>query len=624
VSWTRLFPFDVIREGQRAFLEDAAAALSAGRILLAHAPTGMGKTAVALAAALRAAGDRDATVFFLTSKHSQHRIAVDTVRRLRDRGVDVGCVDLIAKQAMCLQPTAPRDSGAFEGFCRTLVSTAGCAFYRRESRGVARLLAAEALHVQQAKAFSSEHGVCPHKAALEASAEAAVVVGDYNHLFSEAREGVLARASLTLGRIIAVVDEAHNLPERIRSQGSADLTPRLLERAKREALRLDRRLARSLTELATSLRMALSACGDEEVPPEFLGDLVARACGASPLEFATILELLGAELSGAAGGAAVLQVSEFLHGWLARKGLVRIARGGPEPRLSYRLLDPAAVAGPIFAALRAGLLMSGTLHPVEMYGDLLGIPGTRRVTRRYPSPFDPRRRLLLATREHTSAYASRHPAMYRAIAGTIAAACTGLRGGAAAFLPSYDFAARVAAVLRDRLGRPLLVENPAWTKEDRDAAIQWLERHGDPGGLLVAVLGGSLSEGVDFRGNLLKVVFLVGLPLSPPTVETKALQRHFTAKYGAERGYDYAVLFPAVSKLLQAAGRPIRSEEDRAVIVLMESRLLEPRYRRLFPEDFEYRECGDVPAAVEAFFAPAEVPASEPGRAPEPIPAGEP
>src|SRR3972149_1419220 len=89
VSWTRLFPFDVTREG------------------------------------LRAAGDRDATVFFLTSKHSQHRIAVDTVRRLRDRGVDVGCVDLIAKQAMCLQPTAPRDSGAFEGFCRPLVSPAG-------------------------------------------------------------------------------------------------------------------------------------------------------------------------------------------------------------------------------------------------------------------------------------------------------------------------------------------------------------------------------------------------------------------------------------------------------------------------------------------------------------------
>src|SRR3990170_3869897 len=165
VSWTRLFPFDVIRECQREFLEDAAAALSAGRILLAHAPTGMGKTAVALAAALRAAGDRDATVFFLTSKHSQHRIAVDTVRRLRDRGV--GCVDLIAKQAMCLQPTAPRDSGAFEGFCRTLVSTGGCAFYRRESRGVARHLAAEALHVQEAKAFSSEHGVCRTKGAPE-------------------------------------------------------------------------------------------------------------------------------------------------------------------------------------------------------------------------------------------------------------------------------------------------------------------------------------------------------------------------------------------------------------------------------------------------------------------------
>ncbi len=560
-----LFPYPSIRPGQRRFLEDAATAGREGRILLAHAPTGMGKTAVGLAAGLRRAREEGLQVFFLTSKQSQHRVAIDTIHAMRNRGVRVTAVDVIAKQSMCLQADRPRRAAAFMGYCDALVRSRSCAFYRRESRAVARVVGDQALHVQEGVTLAREYGVCPHKVALEAAAEADVLVCDFNYLFSDLRETVLGRVRRDLPQVFAIVDEAHNLPDRVRSQVAGEMTPGLLERAKREAMGADAGVAQGLSRLASSLRKTIAGRTEEEVSPEFLGDLVSEACR----------------------GDTLLELEMRLEG-------------------TYRLLDASVLTTPVFSSLGGGILMSGTLHPVGMYGDILGIPPTRRLARRYPSPFDPARRLLLATADHTSSYSQRRSWTYRALASTIRTTCEAMHGNAAAFFPSYDFAARVSSLLREEGDRPLLVENPRWTKEDRDAALQWLERHRDPGGLLCGVMGGGLAEGVDYRGNVLRLVFIVGLPVSPPTVEAKALQRELARKHGSGKAYEYTFLFPAVSKILQAAGRPIRSESDRAAIVFLESRLLEGRYRKLFPRDFDYRRTDTLKEDVSGFLEAAD------------------
>ena len=122
------------------------------------------------------------------------------------------------------------------------------------------------------------------------------------------------------------------------------------------------------------------------------------------------------------------------------------------------------------------------------------------------------------------------------------------------------------------------------------------------GGLLLGVQGGSLSEGVDYAGNLLSAVVIVGLPFSPPTLEVEALKAYYTRKFGRDRGHEYAYVYPAINKILQAAGRCIRSERDRAVIVLLESRLLDPRTARCFPPDFPLRPVSDVGTEVRTFF----------------------
>jgi len=119
---------------------------------------------------------------------------------------------------------------------------------------------------------------------------------------------------------------------------------------------------------------------------------------------------------------------------------------------------------------------------------------------------------------------------------------------------------------------------------------------------MLGVLGGGLSEGVDYRDNLLRAVCIVGLPLSPPTLEVEALKAYYAQKFGAEKGYEYAVVYPALNKVLQAAGRPIRGEADRAIVVLMDRRYLDPRYAAGMPPDFRYRATDDLAREAVSFF----------------------
>jgi len=238
--------------------------------------------------------------------------------------------------------------------------------------------------------------------------------------------------------------------------------------------------------------------------------------------------------------------------------------------------------------VHGSVLMSGTLFPAEMYADLLGIHPRRRVIRTYGSPFPRSNRLLLVHPHLTTQYARRSGGMHDRIAREIAAIALGALGNVAAFFPSYEQLGEAhRRILGARLRKRLLIERPEWTKAQRDGALDVLRlARADGGALLLGVQGGSLSEGVDYESNLLAAVVVVGLPLSPPDVEVEALKDYYLRKFGSAKGYDYAYVFPAVNKVLQAAGRPIRSETDRAAIVLLEGRLLEPRYARCLPPDF--------------------------------------
>lgn len=606
------WPFERIRDGQAEFLADARYAVADRQHLLAHAPTGIGKTAVALVASLEFALRANKLVLFLTSRQSQHRIAIETVRRIEAKGRRIATVDLIAKQSMCLQEGAPTSGRAFHEFCDFKVKSRTCSFFTRDNSAVVAAVLHRTLHVQELVRASGACRVCPHKVAMDAAAKANLVVCDYNYVFSEILERFVPRLGRSLDDLVLIVDEAHNLPDRIRAHLGGDLSVMDLLKAAKEARSIDGEVAHQLVGVAKSMERSLLSIRFERIArkEEFIEAVEAglRKGGDRTIGYADLVEMVafaGEDAVRRGVPTHLPEVAEFFVRWRDHDdGILRLVVPGHEGKFAFRLLDPSVLSKRVFDQVHASVLMSGTLFPAEMYADLLGIAHSRRMIRTYGSPFPRENRLLLVHPDLTTLYAKRSSEMHDLIAKEITAIAVGVRGNVAAFFPSYELLAEAHIRVRTaRVPKRILVERPEWTKAQRDGALEALRLTRREGGaLLFGVQGGSLSEGVDYDGNLLAAVIVVGLPLSPPNVEVEALKDYYSRKFGYAKGYDYAYVYPAVNKVLQAAGRPIRSEADRAAIVVLEGRLLEPRYARCVPPDFDPRSCTEPAPEVHRFL----------------------
>lgn len=622
----RLFPHSAVRDGQRDFLLDAHEAVRTGQHLLANAPTGIGKTVSSLVAALAVARPLKKRVFFLTSKQSQHRIVVETLTGIRKvSGEPIAVADLIAKHDMCPRPEAQGMNGKqFSEFCRREQATKACELFRNalsDDRGVV-LLKKKVLHVEEAVRQLDRLGVCPHQATVDAAQTADVVVCDYNMLFSDMRAGMQERLKVDLADVILVVDEAHNLPDRIRDHLAIEIHERLLLEAEDEAERAN---DGSVVRLITPVRRALDTLVAEvassgtgrrvegemlvtrEKWHETLSAELKRARGVlEAVDYDGLVKALTAaavayEKNEKAEPRGLLRLQQFLEIWkIERRGLARILsrdRFG-DWSLAYKLLDPSILAKPVFDAVHSAILMSGTLHPCEASRDVLGLDPGRSLVALYESPFARSNRLVLADTSVTTKYEKRTDETFERIASHIAQAADATPGHAAAFFPSYALLEQV----RSRLdtAREVVVEERGLDKEGKERLVGQL-RSSRRGLLLLGVQGGSLSEGYDYEGNLLKLVAIVGLPLAPPNLEVEKLIEYYSGKFGA-KGRDYAYTYPAMNRVMQAAGRLIRSETDRGVVLLMDERFTWSNYRACFPPDLAPRATQDPAPEVRAFF----------------------
>lgn len=321
-------------------------------------------------------------------------------------------------------------------------------------------------------------------------------------------------------------------------------------------------------------------------------------------DFAESLQLLAkAVRKGTDTAAHAEELLEALDDWgRFRAGGLRSVEwdpGAPSSgtTLNVRLLDPALPARTVFQRVHSAVLMSGTLRPPEMVRDLLGLEEGRTLVRTYPSPFPPENRLVVVGQGFSTRFAGRGPELWGRMAHAIRGVCRAAKGNVAVFAPSYAILRDVRSALLEQedapaaglsgtlAGKEAVVEEPGWVKADRDRVLDVLEGARRRGGaLLLGVLGGSFSEGVDFRDNLLSAVVVVGVPLAPPDLEVEAAIAYLETRHpGKGRAYGYT--YPAMSKVLQAMGRGIRSSTDRCVVVLLDERYLAPPYRHLLPEE---------------------------------------
>ena len=657
------------RPGQLEMIQDGIKALAGGGFHLAAAPTGIGKTAASLAAALEVAGrsSQKKTVFFLTSRQTQHRIVVDTVRRINQRRqgmMPVRLVDMVGQAGMCVQPFAKESPLVFSLLCSQARKTRSCKPWITAAPGLKERILASPLHVDELVDISRTHTVhgepaqtCPWKAAREAVSGADVFVGDYNHLFDDGvRESSLKAMDLSLEDIIIIVDEAHNLPDRIRMTLEKRLTRTMIRNTQieleeyagvlaqamkapgGEAFSMTHGLAAWAFDVVKASRTGFDAlfgscmrglAGNEEeaeVKTEDVLNVFHRACDvvegkagqqqlAAPTsthpevdvavrihQLRDVLASVDVDMEAGDDGNPmepnahrVAEILDCLIKFGSTPALTMIYdTKGKDGRITTHLLDPGLVSKPVFEQSGGALLMSGTLYPPSMYANILALPPARTSSVAYPSPFAAMRRPVLVAKNVTTKYTERSPQNTQAIRAHIQALIDASPGNVAVFAPSYAMLNEV--VLEGAFtGARIMAESREWTKQDLDQVVDTLleeKRHGRKI-LLAGVFGARLSEGVDYHSGALDAVACIGIPNSPPSVLSKSLKTYAEERFGRNLAWRYTVSQPAINSILQAMGRPIRSIGDRALILLLDRRVTDRTYAGCFPADLRMNDATD-------------------------------
>jgi len=623
-----LFPFSQAREEQMRMLEDVAKTVRAGSSLMAHAPTGIGKTAASLPPALAYALENGKTVFFLTPKHSQHRIVVDTLKRIIDRyDKKIISVDIIGKQWTCLYEGALElTSFEFNHFCKAHKRNETCRFYNKVYKEGTNELTKEAkaaieeikkkspLHSEEILDVCKKAGLCPYEIATQVGKSANVVICDYYHLFHpHVRQAFLSKTGKNLEDLILIIDEAHNLPERVRKLMSSTLSEYTISNALKEAAALrEENLEEDLNSLLKVLKFFGKKLKKDEMfikKEEFVSEIESDT--SEKLDFLVEnLETLGEsvlELPNRFRSYAS-SVAEFLGAWSEKRDELAYARifntymsqTGRRYQISLKCLDPALYTQEVFSHAHASILMSGTLLPPDMYKTVLGIHNAK--AEQYKNPFPPENRLVVITHGITTKYSQRSDYMWSKIAKNTESIIKKVPGSIAVFFPSYEILKTISKIAK--IDKETLIEKQEMTKAQKHELYKRLAHLSQgKGGVLFAVQAGSFSEGMDFPGGMLDCVIVVGLPLEKPTLETEALITYYDFKFN--RGWDYGYIYPAMNKALQAAGRCIRSEIDRGAIILMDDRFKWENYKKCMPKDMRTIVTEKPEMYLEKFFKPS-------------------
>lgn len=614
----RLFPFERIREGQKDFLKDVDYVIRRGESIIAHVPTGIGKTAAVVSPSLDYSIKNNKTLFFLTPKHTQHTIVVDTLRKIKKRyGIEFITVDIIGKQWTCPHKVRDLDSREFNEFCRKMKKDERCRYYRnvrkrklsKNAKKVIEDIKKEPMHAEKISSICNKNDLCPYEVCVEIGKEADVIICDYFHIFSpKIRKAFLSKLDKKLENSILIVDEAHNLPERVRKLLSNNLSDFQLKRAIKEANFLgEETLAddfRDLMKILKKIGKGMRKGEEKKVNKEEFIYLLEEKLGLEYKEFNNLVSDLGERVLDVPNRniSYCKGVSRFLERWdNGDLGYARILTKNRGFNLSYRCLDPSISTKGIFSSSYSSILMSGTMIPQEMYRDILGFDSNITL-REYESPFPRENRLSIIVPGVTTRYSKRSDYMYLRYADMIRRINKDVPGNVAVFFPAYHILNSVRKFLtRDGTDKEVLIERRDMGKEDRvQLHNRLLNLMHKGGGLLLGVQAGSLSEGVDYANNLLDAVIIVGLPLETPNLEIKSLIEYYDFRF--DRGWDYGYIFPAMNRVLQAAGRCIRSETDKGVIVLMDERFKWRNYSKCIPRDFGFIVSETPERYVKRFF----------------------
>ena len=598
------FPHAAFRTGQRELAEAVYRSAASSRCLMAQAPTGIGKTIGTVFALLKAAPRQKIDkVFFLAAKTPGRRLALDALALIQNSvpplplplplpiPLPLRVIELVARDKACehLEKACHGESCPLaRGFYDRLPAARSAAL---ASPGASGLLDKEAL-----RTVALAHDVCPYYLSQDLVRWSDVVVGDYNYYFDVS--ALLHGLTVANGwRVGVLVDEAHNLVDRARQMYSAELDQAQLAGVRQSAAPalkkpLDR-LHRVWRDLAKDPQHAPDQAYQvrSSLPDKFLLALQQATAAitddleADPARVDAALQrfyfdaLHFLRMADSFGAHSLFDIT--LDDSYGRNGPFGASRPAARfSQLCIRNVVPAPFLAPRFATARSAALFSATLSPQNYHADTLGLPADTAWVD-VQSPFIAGQLAVQVVSDMSTRYQHREQSL-SPIAQLMARQYEAQPGNYLVFLSSYDYLEKLA-----RRFAQLYPQVPMWEQTrrmDETAKSEFLARFVHEGkGIGFAVLGGAFAEGIDLPGKRLIGAFIATLGLPQVNPVNEQIKRRMGENFGQRQAYDYTYLYPGIQKVVQAAGRVIRTTQDQGAIFLMDDRFARPEVKRLLP-----------------------------------------
>lgn len=641
------FPFEY-RDGQEELVKQVYYSIYHQKKLFIEAPTGVGKTVSTVYPSVCALGsDKAEKIFYLTAKTITRTVAADCLDVLRDGGLRIKGIVLTAKEKICM--TGDKE-------CNPEACPYACGHYDRINDAVFDLLTNEERYTREIiEEYAAKHMVCPFEMGLDVSLFCDFIIGDYNYAFDPRAKLKRFFAEGGGRKYIFLIDEAHNLVDRAREMYSAKLNKEMFLDIKRltkdEYPGISKR-AQSCNSALLLLKRECEYCLKDPFIDSFVNSVLRLY---SQLE--KVLQDKGNKsgkhdvpiLSGELRETLLeyyFEISAFLDIYERVDENYEVYCAFDESKDFYvRLfnINPCKNLGECMESARSTILFSATLLPIQYYKELLA--GTKEDYEVYAkSVFNPDKRQILIASDVTSKYTRRNEKEFRRIAEYIISIVSKRHGNYLVFFPSYSFMGNVSRFMeealqlrenpggrRDRLDREeiediediedregsenlesrensddirIIAQSTGMDEKEREEFLESFKVNDSEHTLIgLCVMGGIFSEGIDLKNDALIGAIIVGTGIPQVCLEQDLIKEFFDNR--GENGYDYAYRYPGMNKVLQAAGRVIRTEEDIGVVALLDERFLERKQRSLFPREWESAEVVDIlsaPSKIEKFW----------------------
>jgi DNA excision repair protein ERCC-2 len=592
------FPYSSVRPHQDQFISTVYNAVKERRSVLIEGSNGLGKTISALSAVLPIAIDKKLKILYVARTHRQHERVIEELKAVGKKHAVAG-VSLRGRNEMCLYRFDSKehcDAKSLMEVCELLKAKGTCPYYKNADQqsydylSLQQMIGTKSYKASEIMRICKRKNLCPYELVKSALSDVNVIALSYLYVFDpDIRTAFLKNLDTQLQKVILVVDEAHNLPETAVDISSSSLSLFIIRQAELEAKKFGYEDAEGFAKFLyeETEKRAANVRKEEIVSPEFLNSVREKAGILTPRSFYQHLNEIGNQVKktllseGKHPRSYIISMSEFLLRWMDTAGdeayINTISKyftreNSQTAKLEIVALDPSKTTQPVFSSTYANIVMSGTLQPLDAFAKITKMP-ENTVQHVAPSPFPREHILSVVCLGVTTALDSRTSTMYQTLIKRIQEVVRNTPVNTGIFTASFEVSKSIVAEgLEDALEKPLFQERRGMTSKVNEKLVSEFKEHALTGGaVFLGVQGGRTSEGVDFPGNQMNSVIIIGLPYAEPTPRVKAQIEYYEKrfpKYGREYGY----ILPAMKKASQCAGRPIRTLEDKGAIVFLDYR----------------------------------------------------